>query len=148
MNRQAKAIEATPDLLRLCQIANEYNQLQSKRHTARHRLRKLKVNLKHKSSPTAIMPREVTVKMQKLSLTELKYLIKKQTIELKVAEIACHDHVRLFSSELRELKSRTYFKSNYDHSCFIYFYKDDTYINRFDIADLALTKEIEDVISS
>jgi hypothetical protein len=148
MNRQAKAIEATPDLLRLCQIANEYNQLQSKRHTARHKLRKLKCNLKYKHSPTAIKPREVTAKMQKLSITELKYCIKKQTIELKVAEIACHDHVRVFSSELRELKARTNFKSNYDHSCYVYLYKEDLHVGRFQIADLALTKEIEDVISS
>jgi len=152
-------LEITPDVLRICQIAHSYNALQSKRHNIRHKLRKFKFNLSFKrnnpnwkKSEANYSSEGVVLKLQNMTINQLKYLVKKHSMLLSSAELDCHDHVRQFSLEFRSLANKLDFIVNYDESCFINFYlyktKSSARINRHYIAKLALIKEMEDVLSS
>jgi hypothetical protein len=145
-------MEISADLAKACQIANRYNELQSKRHTARYRYRKIAKTIDHKRNKDGAKYRQTIVsqKMLDYSLSDLRIMKKKAKLELVSAELECHEFVKSSKQEFKNLLTNLNMRVFYDHSCYVSLYYSNLTAQSLDrkkVAQIALTQELEDAIS-
>ena len=142
-----ESTDISVELAKACQIANRYNQLQSKRHTARYKYRKVTKTMDYKRNKQkgAYKQDIVSQKMLNISLSDLRIMQKKAKLELVSAELECHEFIKSNKQEFKALLAGLNMKMFYDHSCYMSLHGLH-FLNRKKIAQIALSQEIEDAL--